>query len=235
MDERDRSRNEYLDCQIEITHKVYFEAGNNLGKAFLTYLLLMCFAALLIWGKGFGNEVKIPFLELTINKIYAALIVLVFSCFTLYWFFSTLKLTRLLGRKLTALLYERYGASNETRWNLAYPSAYSTFLMVNRFNRSRVGVLTVTGFQQLFPVVNLLLPLLMAWFIGDAFNLSLIYKILLCLSILLLIIPSMHTLRSLRPDHDKSLIRALDEYREGQNIGAEGVPIKLPNGKTEQR
>jgi hypothetical protein len=64
MDEMERAREKYLDCQIKMTHKVYFEAGNNLGKAFLIYLLLMCFAALLIWGKGVEDKVKVPFLEL---------------------------------------------------------------------------------------------------------------------------------------------------------------------------
>jgi hypothetical protein len=92
----------------------------------------------------------------------------------------------------------------------------------------------VIGFQQLFPAINLVLPLLIAWFIGNAFNLILLYKILLCVGILLLVIPSMHTLRSLRPDHDILLIRDLDEYRERQNTESEGVAAKLPSEKTKQ-
>ena len=132
-------------------------------------------------------------------------------------------------------MYERYATSNETRWNSAYPSAFSTFLTVNRFNKSRIGTLTVRGFELLFPIINLLLPLVIAWFIGRALNLMPIYEILLCSGVLLLLIPSMHTLRSLKSDHDKALIKDLDEYREVQNIGPVELPIKSLNGETEQR
>jgi hypothetical protein len=211
LEDQKRLNELHLDFVIDKTYKTYFEAGNNLGKAFLSYLLLMCLAGMLVFGQGVSDSVKIPFLDLTVNKSYAALIVLVISCGSLYWFMSTLMLHQMLGQKLAWMLHERYGTFTISLWKIAYPSTYSAFIHANSADLSFITGAILIGFTILFPLVSSILPVVIAWFIGKSFQLPLTFRVTLCIAILLLEIPSMYTLWLTFPKNRKALIKSIEE------------------------
>jgi hypothetical protein len=218
-------RDLYLDFELDKTYKKYFEAGSILGKAFLTYLLLLSFSAILALDKGIGNDVKVPFLEVPLNKRYAALIVLALGAGALYWYLSTLMITQLVNHKLTLLIRERYGVSKASKWNWAYPSAYHTFSTVNLTRKPSVSILL----DRLFGFVTLmccsLLPLIVAWKIALSFEADTRYKILMCVIILVLYIPNINMFRSLTTKKIELRTQELDKYR-GRD---DRVPIDIDN------
>ena len=128
---------EFLDFEITSTHATFFEAGKVVGTALLTYLLLVCLSLLLVFGnvkpnqEGGSSGIRVPFLELTVDKPYAAWITLLLGDMSLYWFFSALANELLLGVKLYDLLDKRYKTDWYTNLHLRYPSVFSaTFLII---------------------------------------------------------------------------------------------------------
>jgi hypothetical protein len=212
---------EYLDFLLEKTYKTYIEAGSNVGKAFLTYLLLISLATLLVFGWGdMENQVKVPFLELSLNKLYAATIILVLSCGALYWFLSTGVLLKMLGFKIRWLIKERYGINKANNWNIDYPSPYRVFI---NMNAAHVGIITGLSFMSFFLfliISSSLLPLILAWFIGTSFGFPVKLKLLLCLGVFILETPSLSMLYSLRRTNIETLVRDLDNEENQKGDGS---------------
>lgn len=218
IDKKRELKEKYLDFALDKTQKTYFEAGNSLGKSFLTYLLLLCLTALLVFGKGIKDEVKIPFLDITVNKTYAALVILILSCAAFYWYISTTFLHTILGIKLRWLIYERYGVFKDNNWYLRFPSAYSSFLTVNTRPKSLFADIMLFAFSVFLLISSSLLPVLMTWLIGGSFGLSNKYKILICIGMLLLQTPSIYVLYSFQTGKPEPLIKHLDKDDENKEI-----------------
>src|SRR5215216_2278568 len=123
----DTTSNDFLDFELTKTHQTFFESGKMVGNSFLTYLLLQCLTAILVFGKGLSSEdyVQVPFLQLALEKHYAALILLVLTCGALYWYFSAVAYEMLLAEKLYDLLNKRYKTGWYTNLHLRYPSIYA--------------------------------------------------------------------------------------------------------------
>jgi hypothetical protein len=216
MTEDAKPREAYLDFEIDKTQESFYEAGSVLGRSFLVYLSLISTSALLVYGNGFNNEVKVPFVELTVNKIYAAIIALVLGSAALYWFFLTLVLNRLLAAKLGALIHERYGVRKTARWNFAYPSAYHAFFAVNRHSASIPAKILMNGFNLLLSF-SWVIPVILAWSISVSLGLSPIHRLFVCAVVMLLQTPSMYTFYSSARSLSK-LLRCLDDASKGGTL-----------------
>jgi hypothetical protein len=130
----------FLDFEIDKTQQTFFESGKVLGSALLTYLLLLCLTLILLFGNVIttstnkdSNQIKIPFLDLTVNKPYASWMLLTLCDFGLYWFVCALANEMLMARKLYSLLNERYKTGWYTILHLRYPSIFSIAIVVTQF------------------------------------------------------------------------------------------------------
>jgi hypothetical protein len=156
--------NEALDFELDKTYKTLFEAGKLKSSAFSTYLLLLATTSLLVFGRGNENQVKVPFIELTLNKDSASAVLLALSCIALYWYNITHIKQWLLRVKLSSLYRVRYGKDLDTNWHIGYP----TPLWI--------------------PTTSAVTPLPLSWQITGAFNLITFTKILISI---LLITPAL--------------------------------------------
>jgi hypothetical protein len=136
---------ELEDFEIGKTQETFFETGKQLGTALLTYLLLLCLTTLLVFGNVVPNTsteptaVKIPFLELSVAKPYAAWIILILSDMALYWFFSTAAYELVLAAKLYELMDARYKTGWYTNMHLRYPSVFSASFLITHYLPRRLG------------------------------------------------------------------------------------------------
>lgn len=119
---------EFTAFKIDKTYQSLYEAGKIISHAFVTYLLLIAFAMLLLFSGGIENAVLVPYLQLAINKSSAAIVILILSWGALLWLTSTY--TYYMGRyyDLEKLIKARYGVDLEDTEYLHYPSPMITFI-----------------------------------------------------------------------------------------------------------
>jgi hypothetical protein len=180
---------ERLDFEIDKTHQTLYQAGEQVGKAFLIYLICIGITALLIFGRGIKDEVSVPFLQLTLDKSNATLVIHILSIGVLFWYHYIVAYEQFLLFQVADLLHERYGYVSSPL-SLHYPAlpTVTTKLMLAFFRENfESGLGCITGFLWFVPTVLILLltiavPLYFTWRIGAGSGLLMIQKMLLLLA-----------------------------------------------------
>ena len=188
--EKSESLDDFLDFYIEKTYQSFYESGKIIGHAFITCLLFLSLTAILIYGKGLEDKVSVPFLQLTLSKIYAAVLTLLFSCAAIFWFRVSSLINNRLADELRGVLKKRYDVRiiEYGNWSLSYPSILiAIFMSFITRGRSLQIHFYLSG---LFTIGSYILPLLLAWKIGVALQFSFWQKFLMCAITSLLLLPA---------------------------------------------
>lgn len=178
-----------LDFYIDKTYQSFYDSGKQLGKAFLTYLLLICLTALLTYGKVGDGKISVPLLQVSIEKTYAAAATLLLGCVALYWFSITLLHYILLQQKLREFLYRKY-QDYKSDWHIGYPSPLDSIWRLADSTNSAIVEWSASIFFIALGISSYILPLFFAWHIANILGLSLLLKISLCLGLVVLLIPT---------------------------------------------
>jgi hypothetical protein len=173
--------NEALDFELDKTYKTLFEAGKLKSSAFSTYLLLLATTSLLVLGHGNQNQVKVPFIELTLNKNLASAVLLVSSCIALYWYNITHIKQWLLRVKLSSLYRERYGKNLDVNWHIGYPTPL--WIPTSSAVAPLPPLLAVlaNAIFILLSVASYIAPVLLSWEITSAYYLATFAKVFISL------------------------------------------------------
>lgn len=183
---------QWLDFTIEKTHATLDEAGKRFEKFFISYLGLLTLAAILTFSRSTAsgpNEFKVPFLQLTVDRHYAAMLVIVLATCVLFSLVCTGVYEEVLKWRLEALVLVRYGGIStlgdveESKfWYLLYPSLFrmSLFLKAYRASRFIPSVFLSLG------ILGLILPACLGWHIGTELSWSIGQRISLCIGLSIL-------------------------------------------------
>jgi len=180
--------NEALDFELDRTHKTLFEAGKLKGNAFSTYLVLLATTSLLVFGHGNTDQVKVPFIELTLNKDSASAVLLALSCVALYWYNITHVKQWLLRSKMLSLYHERYGKDLTVNWHVGYPTPLWIPTSTSVAPIPPVLAVLANGIFMLLNLAGYVVPALLSWRITGAYNLSVLSRLIITS---LLILPAL--------------------------------------------
>ena len=184
-----------LDFQIEKLHGALVESNKTETIAFLTYATLMLLTAILIFGttSGVADKVAIPFINLTVNKYFAAFVALFLSAAALYWFTATNLATLMFTMKLNELLGQRYSKVIKSIPRLLhFPSIVGLTGAITAAHKV-VDAIAAALFFLVLAASIISMPIL-AWAAGSASGYSLTAKLLLCGANIVTLIPTV-TLR----------------------------------------
>ncbi len=172
---------EWLDFSLEKTQSALYDAGKKFEKLFTTYLVFFVLAAILTYGRGIGTEgpgstslVKVPSLDLSLDRRYAALALIVLSTAALSSLICLVVYEEVLRWRTEGLVLIRYGKISEIGdvpddhyWYLRYPSLFRMSLFLS--SSYRAGTMIVTSMFQLIALSGLILPGVFAWHVGKEF------------------------------------------------------------------
>ncbi len=183
----------WLDFTIEKTHDALYDAGKKFEKLFISFLALLSLAAILAYGHAAftgTEEFKVPFLELSLDRRYAAILIEFLATCA----FSSLVLAgiyeEILRWRLEGLLLVRYGELSKlgdtapvSLWYLLYPSLFriSLFLKTYRPSNFVIPVLYI-----LIGLAGLLFPAVLGWNVGTDLAWTRPHKLELCAALLVL-------------------------------------------------
>jgi hypothetical protein len=193
----EKAPDKYLEFVIEKTYASFIESEKAIAASFLTYLLLICLCALLIFGTGIlaEDKVTVPLLGLVIKKSYASMIVLILTCGAFYWYTTSSLHNYLLLNKLLILLEDYYGRFPEKPWHLRYPSfllsSILPYSMALRLNCLLAFYGTLIFYSLI--LIGYFLPLYFAWRIADSLMMSRLQRVCFYGFVLLLLTPSIAT------------------------------------------
>jgi hypothetical protein len=181
----------WLDFTIEKTYSALSEAGKKLEKLFVAYLVLLAVAGVLTFSRSLGGsgDFKVPFLDLSLDRRHAAIVVTVLATCELFGLVCTAVYEEVLRWRLEGLILVRYTDASTIGdvpdahfWYLLYPSLFrmSNFLSASRFSR----FIPLLFFY--FGLVGLISPWLFGWHIGGDFSWSWREKTFLCIGLSIL-------------------------------------------------
>jgi len=172
---------EWLDFSLEKTQSALYDAGKKFEKLFTTYLVLFVLAAILTYGRGIGTEglgstslVKVPLLELSLDRRYAALALIVLSTAVLSSLVCLVVYEEVLRFRTEGLVLIRYGKISEIGdvpddhyWYLRYPSLFrmSLFLSSSYYGAGTV----ISNMFLMIALSGLIMPEVFAWHVGKEF------------------------------------------------------------------
>lgn len=172
-----------LDFEIDKTHNTLFEAGKNKSSAFSKYILLLATTSLLVFGQISGENFKVPFVDLTLNKNLAAFMLLLLSCAALYWYNMSYLKEKLLRYKLRELFKKRHCQDLESTWNVSYPSPLWIPTSSSFRLPSPIAIVSSSIFD-LISVISYSLPVVLSWKITAAYDFNLIIRIMISVFII---------------------------------------------------
>jgi hypothetical protein len=155
-----------LDFQIEKTYQTLLDVSRSTGKTVVTYLALIVLALCLAFGESMGIEdkVKVPIIDLTVDKRYAAAGSLILSYLTLLRASLLIAGNNFLDVKFRRLLHERYGGLCDVVWHMKPPSFFD--LVIHQASSSSLrgyGVRGMVVFSLLLPLIIMASPALVTW------------------------------------------------------------------------
>jgi hypothetical protein len=188
--------NLWLDFTIEKTHAALYDTGKKFEKLFLTYLGLVAVAVMLAYGPSaitVANDFKVPFLELSLDRRYAAVLVVFLASCAFFSLICAGMYEETLRWRLEGLVLVRYGdlsklgdVSDVNFWYFTYPSLFRISLFLKTYRPSFIIPL-LFGVMVLF---GLVFPGAVGWHVGGQLSWPTSQKTELCagLSIMPLLI-----------------------------------------------
>lgn len=95
---------ELLDFNLSKTYEAWRESQKTLSAAFISHVVFLSLAAVLLWGEGIEQRINVPVLSLSIDRRSASVWMLVLSGVTLYWFSITHFYFKLVSSKVRSWL-----------------------------------------------------------------------------------------------------------------------------------
>ncbi len=201
---------EWLDFSLEKTYSALQDAGKRFEKLFATYLVLFFISAILTYSKTAGGAgelgIKVPFLDLSLNRPYAAFTVIILATGVFFSLVCLVVYEEVLRWRLEGLILIRHGeistvghepkTETEIYWYLNYPSLFRTSLFLSsayRFGR----VVMSTYF--LVAVSGLFWPAIFALHISKELSLQTVDRVFVCTMISILPVLSALVLIALFP------------------------------------
>ena len=180
LEQERKEFNFFLDFELGKTHQTLFEVGKTYGSAFLTYIFLITFTAVLVFAKGVDGKVSVPLLGLQLEKDWAAGATLILSNISLLWLFSTYTYSQMLEYKFGGLLNKRYSIEDNSTyrihlmlsgnkpllWHYLYPSlpltvASALLILPNFLRQFSILILAILILAGIYG-----LPVYLAWLIN---------------------------------------------------------------------
>ena len=188
---------QWLDFAIEKTHTAFYDAGKKFEKFFGTYLVFLILSAIVTYGRGIGADahgtesgVKIPLLELVLDRRYAAIALVVLSTAVLLALVCQVVYEEVLRWRTEGLILIRYGqiskvgdVPDDEYWYLRYPSLFRMSLFLS--SSYRVGAVFGNAFLVIM-TAGLFLPAVLAWHVGTELSWPRIAKVGLIIGVSIL-------------------------------------------------
>jgi hypothetical protein len=184
-------RGQTLDFQIEKTYANLVEAARRASASSRSFYVLLFFTGVLIFGEGIGvaDQIRIPFVELTVDKRFVALLSLFLSVLLVFQSGAFGLQSRLLALKLGLLVRERYPVLGGLPWNLNFPTSE---VALTRFINANVPPpfgLIVVGMGR--TIAEYLTPLVLAWYWGKDGGYGWGGRFLVCTAVAIILLPTM--------------------------------------------
>lgn len=210
---------EIVKFQIDKTYQALFEAGKHRGEAYLSHLLMLFLLTVLVFATGPKNEVTVPFVQLTVDKYQAAILVIIISFGTLYRLQVSALHESLLLAKIHTLIHNRADVCLSQEWYLRCPTVFSstTLLIHSQPEWGHNLLARIFAFSHLLTVF--VAPFFFTWKIADRLQFGIPARIGLCIVALALLVPAYIALfaeikiRSLSYEEALSLVE-----REGKRM-----------------